>query len=94
MNKYGVNFSSSDGGKRRQKRSASDLLCQLKEMVKPTTLVPEMEPFAKFPWASQLPAQPLTSTLGPYKTCAVVSSAGSMQNSGLGKEIGVYDFSI
>ncbi|XP_060792218.1 beta-galactoside alpha-2,6-sialyltransferase 1 isoform X3 [Neoarius graeffei] len=94
MNKYGVNFSSSDGRKRQRKLSGPELLCQLKEMVKTTTLTPEMEPFAKFPWASQLPAQPLTSTLGPFKTCAVVSSAGSLRNSGLGKEIGVYVFNL
>lgn len=91
MNKYGVTFPISEGGKRRKKLSGPQLLCQLKEMVKITTLTQEMEPFAKFPWASLLPAQPLTSSLGPFKTCAVVSSAGSLLNSRLGKEIGVYD---
>lgn len=90
MNKYGVHLSSLDGGKRRRKLSGPELLCQLKETVKVTTLMPDMEPFAKFLWASQLPAKPLISALGPFKTCAVVSSAGSLRNSRLGKEIGVY----
>lgn len=92
MNKYGVNLSSSEAVKRRQKRSSPELLCQLKESVKISTLMPDMEPFVKFHWASQLPTQPLTSVLGPFKKCAVVSSAGSLRNSGLGKEIGVYYF--
>lgn len=89
MNKYGV---SPKAVKRAQKLSGPEILCQLKQTVKIITLMPEMEPFAKFLWASQLPAQPLASALGPFKTCAVVSSAGSLRNSGLGREIGVYDF--
>ncbi|KAF7697156.1 hypothetical protein HF521_005574 [Silurus meridionalis] len=38
-----------------------------------------------------LPAQPLTTAIGPFKTCAVVSSAGSLRNSKLGKEIDAHD---
>lgn len=88
MNKYGVQLSGTEGASRRHKLSGPELLCQIKETVKITTLTPNMEPFAGFPWASQLPPQPLISDLGPFKTCAVVSSAGSLRNSGLGKEIG------
>ncbi|KAI5622381.1 beta-galactoside alpha-2,6-sialyltransferase 1 isoform X1 [Silurus asotus] len=91
MNKYGVSLSSSEAGKRGKKLSGPELLCQLKERVKITTLMPEMEPFAKFLWAFQLPAQPLTTAIGPFKTCAVVSSAGSLRNSKLGKEIDAHD---
>ena len=90
MNKYGVQLSGSEGATRRHKLSGPELLCQLKEMVQITTLTPEMKPFAGFSWASLLPQRPLTSDLGPFKTCAVVSSAGSLRNSGLGKDIGAY----
>lgn len=88
MNKYGVQFPDMGAGARHPKRSGPELLCQMKESVSITTLTPEMEPFAHFSWATQLPPRPLNIDIGPFKTCAVVSSAGSMKNSGLGKEIG------
>lgn len=92
MNKYGVDLSGQEAGNKKQRKlSGAELLCQLKERVKISSLTPEMEPFSKFNWASQLPTKPLTSVLGPFKTCAVVMSAASLRRSGLGKEIGVYD---
>lgn len=85
MNKYGVDVPGGVGS--RQKLPASKLLCQVKERVEVSTLTQDLQPFASLPWASQLPAQTITAEVGPYKSCAVVSSAGSLKNSGLGKEI-------
>lgn len=89
MNKYGVQYRKAEGA-RRFKLSGPQLLCQIKEMVHVTTLTQDTEPFAGFSWASQLPPRQLTSDIGLFKTCAVVSSAGSLKNSGLGKEIGKF----
>lgn len=88
MNKYGVKVSAPIGGASRSKLSGPKLLCQLKAKVDVSTLTSDVQPFSSLPWASQLPAKQLTSDLGPYKSCAVVSSAGSLRSSGLGKEIG------
>nr|XP_020481230.1 beta-galactoside alpha-2,6-sialyltransferase 1-like [Monopterus albus] len=87
MNKYGVKVSGPGGVSGRPKLSGPELLCQLKEKVEVMTLTPDLQPFSSLPWATQLPPKPLTSEIGPYKSCAVVSSAGSLRNSGLGKEI-------
>ncbi len=88
MNKYGVRYPGPENAARHSKLSGSELLCQIKKMVQIATLTPDMEPFSEFPWASQLPPHQITADIGPFKTCAVVSSAGSLKNSGLGKEIG------
>lgn len=88
MNKYGVKVSGPGGVSSRPKLSGPKLLCQLKIQVDVSTLTSDFQPFSLLPWASQLPSTQLTSDLGPYKSCAVVTSAGSMRSSGLGKEIG------
>lgn len=88
MNKYGVQFSGPGGASSRPKLSGPKLLCQLKDKVEVSTLTSDLQPFSSLPWADQLPTKQLTSDLGPYKSCAVVSSAGSLRYSGLGKEIG------
>lgn len=88
MNKYGVEFSGPGGVSSRPKLSGPKLLCQIKDTVEVTTLTADLQPFSLLPWAAQLPPKQLTSDLGPYKSCAVVSSAGSLRYSGLGREIG------
>lgn len=88
MNKYGVEISGPGAGSHKRKLSGSELLCQLKEKVEVTTLTSDVRPFSLLPWAAQLPMRQLRAELGPFRSCAVVSSAGSLRSSGLGKEIG------
>lgn len=71
-----------------QHLSGMDLLCQLKSHVNVSTVLSDEGPFAEPEWRDMLPQRSLAEDLGHLKTCAVVSSAGSMLGSGLGNEIG------
>lgn len=90
MNRYGVDVPGRGAGPN-QKLTGPQLLCQLKEQVQVSTLTQDLQPFSSQPWAAYLPTQNITDEIGPYKTCAVVSSAGSMKGSRLGKEIDAHD---
>lgn len=65
-----------------------DLMCQLKSRVNVSTVLGYEGPFAEPVWRGMLPQRSLAEEFGHLKTCAVVSSAGSMLGSGLGNEIG------
>ncbi|KAG9346326.1 hypothetical protein JZ751_006637 [Albula glossodonta] len=91
MNKYKVQVQglAIEGG--RPKLSGPELLCQLKGGVKVATLTSDLQPFSELTWGSLLPQRSMTFDLGPFKSCAVVTSAGSMRHSGLGAEIDSHD---
>ncbi|XP_070802736.1 beta-galactoside alpha-2,6-sialyltransferase 1-like [Pituophis catenifer annectens] len=86
MNKYQV---PSGAGQRLNNPhlTGMDLLCQLKSRVNVSTVLGDEGPFAEPIWRGMLPQRSLAEELGHLKTCAVVSSAGSMLGSGLGNEI-------
>nr|XP_057937913.1 beta-galactoside alpha-2,6-sialyltransferase 2 [Doryrhamphus excisus] len=91
-NKHHVVFK----GPRRASQSAKELLCQMKAQAPLSTVDGSEQPFSSFGWARLVPSLPLeqlykTQGRSSFRTCAVVSSAGAILRSGLGKEIDAHD---
>lgn len=84
-NKHGVSYR----GRRSARVSKKRLLCEMKRMVKVMTLDGEELPFSSLGWKKIVPPLPLERLYGKgFRSCAVVTSAGAILHSGLGKEIG------
>ncbi|XP_061697553.1 beta-galactoside alpha-2,6-sialyltransferase 2 isoform X2 [Syngnathoides biaculeatus] len=83
-------------GPRRASQSAKELLCQMKTQARLSTVDGSEEPFSSLGWARLVPSLGLeqlhrSQSGNGFRTCAVVSSAGSILRSGLGREIDAHD---
>lgn len=88
-NKHHVSYR----GRRRPGQTARELLCEMKAQARLQTVDGTQQPFSSLGWASLVPSLPLDQLhkrphQGSFKTCAVVTSAGAILRSGLGREIG------
>ncbi|KAF3694710.1 Beta-galactoside alpha-2,6-sialyltransferase 2 [Channa argus] len=92
-NKHNVSYK----GHRRSTRSAKSLLCQLKVQARLKTVDGSEKPFSSLGWAHFVPSLPLEQLYmrqgrqSSFKSCAVVTSAGAILRSRLGKEIDAHD---
>ncbi|XP_008273817.1 beta-galactoside alpha-2,6-sialyltransferase 2 [Stegastes partitus] len=91
-NKHHVSYK----GQRRAVQSAKELLCQMKAQARLRTVDGSEQPFSSMGWARLVPSVPLEQLQSRqdqshFKTCAVVTSAGAILRSGLGKEIDTHD---
>ncbi|KAF7709406.1 beta-galactoside alpha-2,6-sialyltransferase 2 [Silurus meridionalis] len=87
-NKHGVSYR----GRRHAQRNKKRLLCEMKRKAKVKTLDGEELPFSSLGWQKIVPALPLERLHGTgFSSCAVVTSAGAILHSGLGKEIDSHD---
>lgn len=90
-NKHHVSYR----GRRSPSQTAKELLCELRAMARLQTVDGTEQPFSSLGWARLVPVLPLDQLhrrpeLGSFNSCAVVTSAGAILRSGLGKEIGEY----
>ncbi|XP_054470877.1 beta-galactoside alpha-2,6-sialyltransferase 2 isoform X2 [Anoplopoma fimbria] len=91
-NKHHVSYT----GHRKNAQSAKELLCQMKAQAQLRTVDGSEQPFSSLGWARLVPSRPLErlhrrQDQSSFKTCAVVTSAGAILHSGLGKEIDNHD---
>lgn len=83
-------------GHRKAARTAKELLCEMKAQARLRTVDGLEQPFSSLGWAQLVPSLPLEQLYKKedkrsFKTCAVVTSAGAILRSGLGKEIDTHD---
>ncbi|XP_061580610.1 beta-galactoside alpha-2,6-sialyltransferase 2 [Cololabis saira] len=91
-NKHHVSYS----GRRSASQSARELLCQMKAQARLRTVDGSEQPFSRLGWDGVVPPVPLERVHGrrersSFQTCAVVTSAGAILRSGLGREIDSHD---
>lgn len=88
LNKYNVSYKGPGPG---VKFSAEALLCHLRDQVNVSMVEATDFPFNTSEWEGYLPKESIRIKAGPWGRCAVVSSAGSLKFSQLGKEIDDHD---
>lgn len=88
MNKYNVSYKGPGPG---VKLSAEALSCCLRDRVNVSMIEATDFPFNTSDWKGYLPKENFRTKAGPWGRCAVVSSAGSLKSSQLGREIDDHD---
>ncbi|KAM9225563.1 beta-galactoside alpha-2,6-sialyltransferase 1 [Dugong dugon] len=88
MNKYKVSYKGPGPG---VKLSAEALRCHLRDHVNVSMVESIDFPFNTSEWEGYLPKENIRTKAGPWGKCAVVSSAGSLKSSQLGREIDDHD---
>ncbi|KAL7865805.1 hypothetical protein SRHO_G00110520 [Serrasalmus rhombeus] len=87
-NKHGVAYR----GRRKPQQSSKQVLCEMKRRGRVRTLDGAELPFSTLGWKKIVPASSLEQLYGSsFRSCAVVTSAGAILHSGLGKEIDSHD---
>ncbi|XP_076858010.1 beta-galactoside alpha-2,6-sialyltransferase 2 [Brachyhypopomus gauderio] len=87
-NKHGVAYR----GRRKPRQSSKQVLCELKKRGGVRTLDGSELPFSTLGWREIVPSSPLEGLYGSgFRSCAVVTSAGAILHSGLGREIDSHD---
>jgi len=94
-NIYGVNYHGPKSSKLEAQKSPEELVCAAREKIKIETFLKNNAFFKKHQLDEFLPEKPMSLfENGLYKSCGVVSSAGSLLHSKLGDKIDQDDFVI